>query len=93
MFVVTIFSPTSIVGTIRTNCREIPIWKANLNIQESEFFETTMEKGNVANVVRYQTKPNQEAHQLLGQSKRRQLKFDPKPSEAAFWTDLSLELP
>jgi len=38
------------------NRREIPIGKANLNIHESEFFETTMEKGNVANLVRYQTK-------------------------------------
>jgi len=50
---------TSIVGTVRANRREIPIGKANLNIHESEFFETTMEKGNVANLVRYQTKKKQ----------------------------------
>lgn len=48
-------SGTSIVGTVRANRREIPIGKANF-IHESEFFETTMEKGNVANLVRYQTK-------------------------------------
>lgn len=47
---------TSIVGTVRANRREIPIGKANLNIHESEFFETTIEKGNVANLVCYQTK-------------------------------------
>jgi hypothetical protein len=47
---------TSIVGTVRANRREIPIGKANLSIHESEFFETSMEKGNVANLVRYQTK-------------------------------------
>ena len=47
------------MGTVRANRREIPIGKANLNIHESEFFETTMEKGNVANLVRYQTKKKQ----------------------------------
>ena len=47
---------TSIVGTVRGNRREIPTGKANLDIHESEFFETTMDKGNVANLVRYQTK-------------------------------------
>ena len=47
---------TTIVGTIRSYRREIPTGKPNMNLHESEFFETTMEKGNVANLVRYQTK-------------------------------------
>ena len=38
------------------NRREVPKEKAALNLHESEFFETTMAKGNVANLVRYQTK-------------------------------------
>jgi hypothetical protein len=47
---------TSIVGTLRANKREVPRGKPKLELHESEFFETGVGTGAVANLVRYQTK-------------------------------------
>ena len=49
---------TSLVGTIRSNRREIPQGKSKLELHESEFFETNIGKGVVVNLVQYQTKKN-----------------------------------